>query len=477
MKRRVFLTHTGAVATGMALSPSAFATGSSPSASGLLTVWNGVLNGAIAGNRLGPTVAARAMAMVYEAVYNAWAAYDLRADFSLHGLRKRPWTEWLTSNKSIAVSHAAHTVLVDLFPAQKLVFDQTLIDVSARLPIGLQAGVAALMLGQLTGRVLLQARYGDGSNQLGDLAPGAYADWTGYQPVNTPDALVDPSRWQPLRLTNTAGITSVQQFLSPHWGRVRPFALSSGSVLRPEFDDPAPSTAEMGQLIKISAGLTDHDKVIVDFFANNPGSVSPPGQWTEFAEIVSLTDRNSLDADVKLFFALAQAMLDASIAVWDAKRAYDSARPISAIRYFYRGQTIQSWLGEGKGAGWIRGEAWRPYQRTTSPTPPFPEFVSGHSAFSGAAARVIAALRGDEIDLSFTIPAGGVRFDATVPAAPVVLRWSSLSAVAKAAGFSRRLGGIHFKRGDLQGRALGKRVGSAVLARCADLFDDNLRDC
>ena len=478
MKRRSFLAQASTAVSGLALSQQASATlgfGSS-SGSGLLTAWNGVLTAAIASNRLGPTVAARALSMVYEAVYNAWAAYDRRADFSLSGLRKRPWIEWLTANKAIAVSHAAHTVLVDLFPAQKALFDQALANLTAPLPVGLPSGVAALMGGQLAGRVLLQARYGDGSNQRGELAPGAYTDWTGYQPVNSADVLVDPTRWQPLRVT-VAGVTSVQRFLSPHWGRVRPFALASGSALRPAFSDRAPTMVEMHQLINHSAGLTDSDKALVDFFANNPGSVTPPGQWTEIAEIVSATDRNSIDADVKLFFALGQAMLDASIAAWDAKRAYDSVRPISAIRYYFRGQTIRSWQGEGQGAGWIQGETWRPYQRSTNPSPPFPEFLSGHSAFSGAAARVISALRGDAIDLKFTFPAGGVPFDPTVPAAPVVLRWGSLLATANAAGLSRRLGGIHFERGDIAGRNLGRQVGSSVLMRCADLFDDGLRSC
>ena len=477
MKRRNFLVHASTAVSGLALSRPVSADwplGSNSSGSGLLTAWNGVLTAAIATNRLGPTVAARALSMVYEAVYNAWAAYDKRADFSLSGLRKRPKTEWLTANKAIAVSQAAYTVLVDLFPAQTPAFDNTLADLTAGLPVGLPSGVAALMGGQLAGSVLLLARDGDGSNQRGDLAPGAYADWTGYQPINSADVLVDPTRWQPLRVT-VAGVTSVQRFLSPHWGQVRPFALASGSALRPAFSNPAPTMGEMQQLIDYSADLSDADKVLVDFFANNPGSVSPPGQWAKIADIVSAIDGNSIDDDVKLFFALGQAMLDASIAAWDAKRAYDSARPITAIRYYFRGQTILSWLGEGQGAGWIQGENWRPYQRITNPTPPFPEFLSGHSTFSAAAARVIAGLRGDAIDLSFTFPAGGVPFDPTVPAAPVLLRWDSLAAVADDAGLSRRLGGIHFKRGDLRGRHLGRKVGSAVLARCADLFDDGLR--
>ena len=88
-----------------------------------------------------------------------------------------------------------------------------------------------------------QFRHADGSNQLGNLAPGAYADYTGYVPVNTPDDVIDILRWQPLRLTNTAGVTTVQKFLTPQWGRVKPFALASGSVFRPVMGHLAVSTA------------------------------------------------------------------------------------------------------------------------------------------------------------------------------------------------------------------------------------------
>ena len=63
-------------------------------------------------------------------------------------------------------------------------------------------------------------------------------------------------------------------------------------------------------------------------------------------------------------------------------------------------------------------------------------------------------------------------FDPTVPTAPVNLSWTSLSAIAAAAGLSRRQSGIHFERGDFRGRSLGRQVDLAVLARCVDLFND-----
>ena len=230
MKRRLFLAQATAAGTTLVLGSSAQAHYRGPS---VVIGWNKVLTAAIASNSLGPTVAARAISMVYEAAYNAWAAYDWRAEFTLKGLKRQPWWESDEAWQSIAVSNAAATVLLDLFPAQDLTIKQALADLTDDLPTWHNFATKAAKKGRKAGLLLLKSRYDDGSNQLGDLAPGAYGDHTGYQSVNGPDLVVDPTRWQPLRITTAAGVTSVQKFLTPQWGRVRPFALASGSALRP----------------------------------------------------------------------------------------------------------------------------------------------------------------------------------------------------------------------------------------------------
>jgi hypothetical protein len=474
MRRREFLGRASAVAGGLsgsvAVLPPALA-GSPAYLPSAVIAWNGAVTAAIAASASGPTVAARALAMVYEAIYNAWAAYVKGADFTLPGLRKLPKEANRTSNKTIAISHAAHAALVDLFPLQAPLFDQTLAQLLSRLPTSAPDALAAAQNGLLAGATLVQARFADGSNQHGELAPGAYADYTGYRPVNDPYLpLVDPLRWQPLVVTNAAGVTAAQKCLTPHWGRVRPFALSSGAALRPRFEPFGPSLAEIEELVRFSAALNDETKVQVDFWANNPGSVTPPGQWCQFAATVAAIDGNSLDQDVLLFFTLGQALLDASIAAWECKVAYDSARPITLLRHFYAGQQISAWAGPGLGTQLMDGSVWRPYQRSTNPTPNFQEFVSGHSTFSAAAAQVIAAWRGDDVTLAFDFPAGGVGLEPSVPAVAMRLSWPSLSSAAAAAGLSRRYGGIHFEQADLKGRALGKAVGQAVLRRGAALY-------
>lgn len=447
-----------------------------PAASGrgstMVLRWNRSLTEAIAATFTQATIAARAASMVNEAIYNAWAAYSPTADLTLGGCGRRPFWEWSDTWREVAISHAAHAVLVDLFPSQKNVLDARL---AQRAPHSIVYqwfgyGRQARDLGLDVGRRLLDARRHDGANQYGDLAPGAYADTSGYVAVNSPTQLVDPTRWQPLFVLDAQGVWGVQQFLTPHWGKVRPFALSSGAQYRPAYNAAAgPSQAEMLEMINLSAALDVSAKALVEFWAANPGSVSPPGQWLQIAEAVSNHDRNSLERDVKLFFGVSQALLDAGIAAWDAKRAYDTARPVSAIPYYFRNQSIRAWAGPGQGAQTILGQHWRPFQRPTNPSPPFPEFVSGHSTFSAAAAAVIAGLRGsNSIALTGYVLPELPRFEPV--GQQINLSAASLSEAADWAGYSRRVGGIHFERGDLLGRALGKQVGSAVLARCQHLF-------
>ncbi len=433
---------------------------------GLIALWNAELTASIAATSSAPTVAARAVSMLYEGIYNAWAAYDRDAAFTVASLLKRSRAEMKAGGKGIAVSQAAHGVLSSLFPARVALFDAALQRAMSGRSIELAAANAALLTGQQAASALLAYRLVDGSNQL-----ASYGDLSGYAPVNGPDLLVDPSRWQPLRITDNDGShPRVQQFVTPHWGQVTPFALLSRSQFRPAPGPGLPTWREMEQLIDFSACLDDDSKALIDFWAANPGSVAPAGQWTQIAVLVSDKDKNSLDDDVQLFFALGQALHDAGVAAWDTKRAYDTVRPITAIRHFYAGRTIASWAGPGLGTQLIRGEDWHPYQRFARPTPAFAEFVSGHSTFSAAAATVMAGLRGDSIKLNFSFPAFGVPFDPSSPTRDVSLQWKSLSEAADAAGLSRRLGGIHFERGDLGGRRLGRQVGQVVLARCEALF-------
>jgi hypothetical protein len=176
---------------------------------------------------------------------------------------------------------------------------------------------------------------------------------------------------------------------------------------------------------------------------------------------------------VVLFFALGGALHDAAVAAWDAKRAFDSVRPVSAIRWLFAGDSVCAWGGPGGGTTLIKGEEWQPYL----PTPPFAEYVSGHSTFSAAAAEVLARYTGsDAFGASVTVPAGSSPIEpGTTPAADVTLSWPTFSDAADQAGRSRRYGGIHFRDGDLAGRVLGRMVGRRAWLAASALAGTRIR--
>jgi VCPO second helical-bundle domain len=200
--------------------------------------------------------------------------------------------------------------------------------------------------------------------------------------------------------------------------------------------------------------------MIAEYWANGPRTETPPGHWALFGEFVSQRDHHTLDDDVKMFFALSNAIFDASIAAWDSKRAFDSDRPISSIPFLFQGRQIQSWGGPYKGTVWMDGSQWIPYQPSTFPTPPFPEYISGHSTFSAAGAEILKRWTGsDNFGNAVTFPAGSSTVEpGMTPAQPVTLSWATFSAAADEAGISRRYGGIHFLAGDYVGRFIGRLV-------------------
>src|SRR5205814_7986513 len=157
--------------------------------------WNEATLDAIRNTKSAPPIAARAFAITHTAMFDAWAAYDPVAKGTRLGSSlRRPEVERTAANKEEAMSFAAYRVLVDLFPTQTTVFDalmsslgydpsDTSVDTSS--PSG---------IGNVCAQALLNYRHADGSNQLGDLHPGAYSDYTGYVPVNTVDTLNDPNK-------------------------------------------------------------------------------------------------------------------------------------------------------------------------------------------------------------------------------------------------------------------------------------------
>ncbi len=192
--------------------------------------WNAALVEAVRRTQFRPMWTARALAIVHTAIYDAWAAYDPVAT-GVHWDRdlRRPLAERDQAHAEAAVSLAAYQTLVDSFPTEKVaLFDPLLRDLGLAATPTTDAATSA-GLGSRCAALVLAVRHVDGANQLGSAGAGPYSDYTDYLPVNTPDLLTDPNRWQPQR----AADGTVQTFLTPQWGLVRPFALTSAAQFRP----------------------------------------------------------------------------------------------------------------------------------------------------------------------------------------------------------------------------------------------------
>ena len=446
--------------------------------------WNDAMLQAISTSGPGPTPSSRALGIVGTSMYDAWAAYDEVAIGTTLSDLQVAAEHNTQQNQEEAVSYAAYRALVDLFPDQTPLFNQLMVDLGYDHSITTLDPQSAAGVGNSVSQALLRDRHQDGSNQL-----NGYADASSYQPTNTWDEIYNPELWQPISLDDGA---TVQQFLTPHWGDVRPFALSSGDAFLPPPPKPFLSAdgsvnpdyiAQTLEVLEYSAELTDHGKVLAEYWADGPATVLPPGHWNMFGQYVASRDALSFDDNIKLFFALGNAELDAGIAAWDAKVTYDYVRPITAIQYLSAhnllpeshdyvrrnalGQTeIYAWGGPDQGSQWILGSDWLPYQDISFVTPPFGEYVSGHSTFSAAGAEILKRFTGsDALGLCHTELAHSSTFEQNTPNEPVELCWDTFTAAADEAGVSRLYGGIHFRDGDVNGRTLGRQVAASVWER------------
>jgi hypothetical protein len=470
------------------LPSSAIAAPISPSNNTAVIQWNNAALQAIRGSTLGPPMVARALAITHMCIYDAWTSFDPRAlPARANGIPK------VTNQRGVpiraqAISFAAYRALLDLFPSQSSVF----VDLMQRLgynPADTSTDTATPTgIGNLAAQEVISFCHTDGSNQLNGYQdttgyPGSYADYPAAPlPINTADTINDPNHWQPLHVP--WGSANVQTYVGPHWGLVLPFALTPGplssnpgaqfrSTTGPKTTPfgsgttPDPDyVAQAQQILANSAGLTDTQKVIAEYWKDGPNSEAPPGHWNLIAQFVSQRDDHGLDDDVKLFFALNGALLDASIAAWDDKRYFNSVRPITAIHYLYAGQPVTAWGGPCRGTQVIDGALWLPYQPAILITPAFPEFLSGHSTFSAAGAEILKQFTGsDAFGASFTASPGSSVVEPCTPATPITLSWDTFSVAADEAGMSRRYGGIHFADADLAGRALGRQIGAQAWNR------------
>jgi hypothetical protein len=164
------------------------------------------------------------------------------------------------------------------------------------------------------------------------------------------------------------------------------------------------------------------------FWADGAGTETPPGHWNSIAQIIASDRGNTLEENARLFALLNIAMADAAICAWDAKYTFHFWRPVTAINF---AEPELHWI-------------------SFIVTPPFPDYVSGHSTFSGAAATVLPLFYGTE-DLPFTTGSDSL---------PGVYRsFATCLDAAEEAADSRLYGGIHFRSANEDGLQAGISIG------------------
>lgn len=238
-----------------------------------------------------------------------------------------------------------------------------------------------------------------------------------------------PSHWVPTSL-----IALQQKPLLPNWGKNRTFAMPEGTSCalpsHPDYSEDKDSQfyKEALEVYEAKQSLTPERRAIARFWADDAMlSMTPPGHWISIALQIMERDKVGLEKNVDTLARLGVAVADGFIGCWQAKYQYDLIRPISYIR-----RAIDP--------------KWEPLLNT----PPFPEYPSGHSTQSGAAAAVLTNLFGENFAFE----------DKTGSHAGLAPRnFVSFNAAAEDAGISRLYGGIHFRsaieRGLEQGRCVG----------------------
>ncbi|AHG93776.1 phosphoesterase PA-phosphatase related protein (plasmid) [Gemmatirosa kalamazoonensis] len=240
--------------------------------------------------------------------------------------------------------------------------------------------------------------------------------------------------------------------VEPNWSRIRPFVLDSASQFRPEpplaFDTTkgSPYWTQVLEVYATRRRLTEEQRAIAAFWDCNPyvmhvqghtmfatKKVTPGGHWMSIVGIAARKAGADPMQSASAYVRTAVALSDGFLAVWDEKYRSARIRPETVIAKYVDG-------------------AWEPLLQT----PPFPEYTSGHSGISTAAAAVLT----DEFGPGFAFAdSAEVAYGLPVRAFP------SFEAAAAEAAISRLYGGIHFRQAIEQGVVQGRRIGQLVVAR------------
>ncbi len=404
-------------------------------AQGGVTAWTSILLNVIKSTATNPVLGSRAMAHVQTAMADAaisawfWKFRFRRRSPSQADLRIHPTSDvdpLLPSyvSEHAAIAAAAAMVLNFLYPA-------TLYNLNGQLltfdGIAQQSALSRLWAGA---NYRSDIERGWLVGQYCAAAAISRAATDGSANTNPVTAPVGPDIWTSIANPPTAG-------LLPRAGQWRTWLLERGD----QFRAPAPNAyvndaftpeflAQVQEVHTTVANLTDDQKAIANFWADNPGvSFTPPGHWLDISRAAVLaSDRTAVRA-ARTLALVAAGLADAAISCWDSKYTYWLLRPVNAIRT-------------------IAGQAFSdPAWASFIPTPNFPSYTSGHSTFSGCASTILQSI----FPNGTTADALGVD--------------TSYTECAAQAALSRLYGGIHYSIDNNEGLAAGQKIGALGLKR------------
>ncbi len=404
------------------------------------------------GEQLGPCRASRAIAMTQVAVFEAVNALAPRYQ-SAHGIARAA----AGTSRSAAIAQAARDTLAALFPSQTPRFDTFLAEDLARIADG-AAKTRGIALGRATAAAVVASRANDGSAQTEALVGVDYF----------PKA--EAGKWQqdPISLSPVA--------LGLHWGKVKPFVMTSGDQFRLP-PPPALDSVEHAQAyveVKRLGGDGTHTPTergaegteIGTFWAydGTPSLCAPPRLYNQIARTIAAARRTDETELARLLALLNVAMADTAIAGWETKWFYEVERPITAIRRAEADgniDTVADTTFHPLGA---------PASNLSGPnfTPPFPAYPSGHAAFGGALFQTLRRFYGtDAIAFSFVSDEyNGVTTDNSGAVRPRVERsFASLSQAEFENAYSRVYLGIHWLYDATGGIEQGNNVSNHVFDR------------
>ena len=376
-----------------------------------------------------PPVASRALAYagvaLYEAVAPGMVANQSLAG-QLTGLSTLPKPEAGQSyNWAVAANAAEALIIKSLFgnatPAQRTTIDS--LETALNLPYRTAAEFdRSVKYGQQIAQAVFNWSRTDGGHE-------------GYL-SNQPTSFVPPvgvGLWVPANGTSGRAV-------QPYWGQNRLFVPANATMPMPGLSysySTQPGSAYYAQVQEVyntSRSLTAAQRAIATYWADGGQTISPPGHSISITSIVLRSRNATLAAAAEAYARVGMAVSDAFVSCWKCKYQYNWERPITAVQAMFN-------------------PAWQPLLAT----PPFPEFVSGHSAQSGAAAQVLSDLFGSQTAfVDDTHQARGAGYE---PRA-----FASFAAFADEAAVSRLYGGIHFRSANEVGLTEGQKVGRNVSA-------------